>query len=42
MSADWTYEPDPDRASEIEVTFLPEGRDRTRVVYEHRLKGVKT
>jgi uncharacterized protein YndB with AHSA1/START domain len=36
MSADWVYEPDPDRASEIEVTFLPEGRDRTRVVYEHR------
>ena len=36
MSADWNYEPDPDRASEIEVTFLREGRDRTRVVYEHR------
>jgi DNA-binding transcriptional ArsR family regulator/uncharacterized protein YndB with AHSA1/START domain len=36
MSADWTYEPDPERASEIEVTFLPEGRGRTRVVYEHR------
>jgi uncharacterized protein YndB with AHSA1/START domain len=36
MSADWTYEPDPDHASEIEVTFLPEGRESTRVVYEHR------
>jgi DNA-binding transcriptional ArsR family regulator/uncharacterized protein YndB with AHSA1/START domain len=36
MSADWTYEADPDRASEIEVTFLPEGRSRTRVIYEHR------
>jgi DNA-binding transcriptional ArsR family regulator/uncharacterized protein YndB with AHSA1/START domain len=36
MSADWNHEPDPDRASEIEVTFLPEGHDRTRVVYEHR------
>jgi DNA-binding transcriptional ArsR family regulator/uncharacterized protein YndB with AHSA1/START domain len=36
MSADWTYEPDPERASEIEVTFLPEGRGHTRVVYEHR------
>jgi DNA-binding transcriptional ArsR family regulator/uncharacterized protein YndB with AHSA1/START domain len=36
MSADWNYEPDPDRASQIEVTFLPEGRDWTRVVYEHR------
>jgi DNA-binding transcriptional ArsR family regulator/uncharacterized protein YndB with AHSA1/START domain len=36
MSADWTHDPDPERASEIEVTFLAEGRDRTRVVYEHR------
>lgn len=36
MSALWTYEPDPRRASEIEVTFLPEGSDHTRVVYEHR------
>lgn len=36
MSADWTHDPDPERASEIEVTFQPEGRDRTRVVYEHR------
>lgn len=36
MSSDWTYEPDPDLASEIEVTFLAEGRSRTRVVYEHR------
>jgi DNA-binding transcriptional ArsR family regulator/uncharacterized protein YndB with AHSA1/START domain len=36
MSADWTYEPDPSRGSEIEVTFVPEGRDCTRVVYEHR------
>jgi DNA-binding transcriptional ArsR family regulator/uncharacterized protein YndB with AHSA1/START domain len=36
MSADWTYEADADRATEIEVTFLPEGRNRTRVIYEHR------
>lgn len=36
MSDEWTHEPDPGRASEIEVTFLPEGRHRTRVVYEHR------
>ena len=36
MSADWAYEADPERASEIEVTFLPEGRSRTRVTYEHR------
>ena len=36
MSADWRYEPDPEHASEIEVSFLPEGPTRTRVVYEHR------
>jgi DNA-binding transcriptional ArsR family regulator/uncharacterized protein YndB with AHSA1/START domain len=36
MSSDWDYEPNPDLASEIEVRFLAEGRDRTRVVYEHR------
>lgn len=36
MSADWTFEPDPERASEIEVTFDRQGRDGTRVVYEHR------
>jgi DNA-binding transcriptional ArsR family regulator/uncharacterized protein YndB with AHSA1/START domain len=36
MSADWTYEPDPARGSEIEVTFVAEGRNRTRLVYEHR------
>lgn len=36
MGADWTYEPDPALASEIEVTFVAEGRNRTRLVYEHR------
>jgi DNA-binding transcriptional ArsR family regulator/uncharacterized protein YndB with AHSA1/START domain len=36
MSADWTYEPDPARASEIEVTVVAEGRKRTRLVFEHR------
>lgn len=36
MSAEWTYDPDPSGGSEIEVTFLPEGHDGTRVVYEHR------
>jgi DNA-binding transcriptional ArsR family regulator/uncharacterized protein YndB with AHSA1/START domain len=36
MNADWTYEADPARASEIEVTFITEGRNRTRLIYEHR------
>lgn len=36
VSADWTYEPDPDRASEIEVRFIAAGPDETRVEYSHR------
>lgn len=36
MSPDWTYQPDPARASEIEVTFVAEAGNRTRLVYEHR------
>jgi uncharacterized protein YndB with AHSA1/START domain/DNA-binding HxlR family transcriptional regulator len=32
----WVYEPDPDRASQIEVRFIAEGPDLTRVEYEHR------
>ena len=36
MSADWTHEPDPERSSEIEVTFIAEADNRTRLVYEHR------
>jgi uncharacterized protein YndB with AHSA1/START domain len=32
----WTYEPDPTRASEIEVRFLAESQQRTRVEFEHR------
>ena len=36
MGSDWKHEPDPNRASEIEVTFIGEATDRTRVVFEHR------
>jgi DNA-binding transcriptional ArsR family regulator/uncharacterized protein YndB with AHSA1/START domain len=36
MSSDWSYEPDPALASEIEVSFFADGRARTRVVFEHR------
>jgi DNA-binding transcriptional ArsR family regulator len=36
VSADWTYEPDPARGSQIEVTFTPEGPHVTRVDLVHR------
>lgn len=36
ISPQWQLETDPDRASEVEVTFTPEGPDRTRVELEHR------
>jgi DNA-binding transcriptional ArsR family regulator/uncharacterized protein YndB with AHSA1/START domain len=36
IGPDWVYEPDPARASEIEVRFLPESPQRTRVELEHR------
>jgi uncharacterized protein YndB with AHSA1/START domain len=32
----WQIETDPDRASEIEIRFIPEGEARTRVELEHR------
>lgn len=36
MGADWRHEPDPALSSEIEVSFIAEGGDRTRIVFEHR------
>ena len=36
VSSDWTYEQDPGRGSEIEVTFTPEGPHVTRVDLTHR------
>jgi uncharacterized protein YndB with AHSA1/START domain len=36
ISPTWTIETDPDRASEIEVRFITEDSDRTRVELEHR------
>ena len=36
ISTSWQFEPDADRRSEVEVSFAPEGPDRTRVVLEHR------
>jgi uncharacterized protein YndB with AHSA1/START domain len=32
----WQIETDPDRTSEVEVRFVPDGPDRTRVELEHR------
>jgi uncharacterized protein YndB with AHSA1/START domain len=32
----WTIEPDPSKASEVEVQFLPEGPGRTEVTLEHK------
>lgn len=36
IQADWTYDPDPARGSEVEVRFIAEAPDRTRVELEHR------
>jgi hypothetical protein len=36
ISPNWQLETDPSRTSEVEVTFVAEGPDRTRVELEHR------
>ena len=36
ISLSWQLETDPAKTSEIEVTFTPEGSQRTRVVLTHR------
>jgi uncharacterized protein YndB with AHSA1/START domain len=36
ITAEWKLETDPERASEVEVRFVPEGPGRTRVELEHR------
>ncbi|KAA8886055.1 metalloregulator ArsR/SmtB family transcription factor [Nocardia colli] len=36
INARWEIETDPDKTSEVEVTFTAEGPDRTRVDLEHR------
>jgi uncharacterized protein YndB with AHSA1/START domain len=36
ISPHWQIETDPERTSEVEIEFVPEGEDRTRVRLEHR------
>ena len=36
INLQWQIETDPERTSEIEIRFTPEGDDRTRVDLEHR------
>ena len=36
ISLAWQIETDPSRTSEVEVRFVPEGPERTRVELEHR------
>ena len=36
LDADWNYDPDPARATQIEVQFLAEGTDAPRVELVHR------
>jgi uncharacterized protein YndB with AHSA1/START domain len=36
LQGDWSYDPDPEKASEYEARFIPDGDSRTRVEFEHR------
>ena len=36
LQSDWTFDPNPDRASEVEIRFFAEDAGKTRVELEHR------
>ena len=36
IQSDWNYDPDPAKGSEVEVRFIAEGPNQTRVELEHR------
>jgi uncharacterized protein YndB with AHSA1/START domain len=36
LQADWKFDPDPEKASEVEIRFFAEGAAKTRLELEHR------
>jgi uncharacterized protein YndB with AHSA1/START domain len=36
LQSDWKFDPNPERASEVEIRFFAEGAGKTRVELEHR------
>jgi uncharacterized protein YndB with AHSA1/START domain len=36
LQGDWRYDPNPEKASEVEIRFFAEGAGKTRVELEHR------
>ena len=36
LQGDWSYDPNPEKASEVEIRFFAEGAGETRVELEHR------
>jgi len=35
LQADWKFDPNPEKASEVEIRFFAEGADKTRLELEH-------